>query len=193
VNRLTLIRYALTLSLCIFAAGCAPKTTRFVVTDYRTGDIRRYHQGFDACYYWYDQQRNLHVVAHREDADDDDVSTTQLVHLHAFWIPDPGRTKAERSIINTTVSYMILTGSSGATFEGSGFFSFGENRSKTRLTGNLELSSLAPHRRLGSGEKLFQHAELSGEIVAQRNKRKGIALLNEMRHLFGPLPKYQPK
>jgi hypothetical protein len=95
-------------------------------------------------------------------------------------------------MINATVSYLILSGPSGATFEGSGFLSFRENRKRDQIKGELELSCLTPQRRLGSAERLFRQAEVSGTIVARRDKAKVVATLNEMRRLFGPMPDYDP-
>ena len=171
--------------------GCGPKGTRFDIVDYRVdGHADRYFQRFDECYYSYDGRRSLHVVAQRETTSDAGLPTRQIVHLETFWNASPGRTMADETMINATVSYMILSGPTGGGFEGSGFLSFRENRGGTEITGKLELSSLTPHRRLGSADRLFDRAELSGHFSARRDDAKVVALLNEMRRIFGPMPRY---
>lgn len=177
----------LLISLC----GCGPKETRFHIVDYRQpGESQGYFQGFSDCTYCTDAHGNIDIVARHTTINQDAEPTIQVVHMRTFWIPQPGRTSAERSMINATVSYLIVNGKIGATFEGSGFLSFRENRKNEQIKGRLELSSLKPQRRLGNAERLFEKAELSGEFVATRDKASVLATLREMRNLFGPMPEY---
>ena len=173
--------------------GCQPKTTQFDIIDYRgPGAPDRYFQAFDECYYCLDPEGNLDMVALHRSPGTSGAPTTQLVHVETFWVSVPGRTRVDVTMINALVSYWIVSGPVGASFEGSGFVSFDENRNRSRLTGHLELSSLSPQRRLGPAERLFERAELSGRFVAKRNKAKVISLLHDMRRRFGPLPEYAP-
>lgn len=179
--------------LCGVLQGCTSKITRFDIVDYRQPDVaNHYFQTFDECYYRYGAGNNLDVVARRIRTNDDGTQTVQVVHLRTFWVAKPGRTRAENTMINATVSYMIVAWPVGASFEGSGFLSFTENRTKNRIKGELELSSLTPQRRLGPADRLFERAELKGRFVAKRDRAKAVAILNEMRRLFGPLPRYTP-
>ncbi len=171
--------------------GCGPKGTRFDIVDYHVdGQTEHYFQPFDECYYGYDGRRNLHIVAQRETTNEAGLPTRQVVHLESFWHASPGRTLADETMINATVSYMILSGPTGGGFEGSGFLSYKENWGGTRITGELELSSLTPHRRLGSADRLFDRAELSGHFSARKDDAKVVTLLNEIRRMFGPMPRY---
>ncbi len=177
--------------MLVLGGGCARKVTRFDVLDFRgSGDPQRYVQTFDECYYCIDAHNNVDIVARYTSHDADGLPTTQAIHIRTFWVPQPGRTFAERTMINATVSYIIVSGFTGATFEGSGFLSFRENRKKDQITGQLELSSLTPQRRLGQAERLFHRAELSGTLVARRDKARVLATLHEMQRLFGPMPHY---
>ncbi len=178
----------------LLAVGCGERKTQFQIVNYPVGGgAERFHQGFDECYYWFDGNQNLEVVARRTSQTDEGVPTTQAIHVRTFWLPRPGVTYAEPTMINATVSYMILVGPDGATFGGSGFFSFKEKRDKTSLVGRLELSSLTPQRRVGEGDKLFERATLEGEMVGVRDRKAGTMLANEMHRVFGPMPDYQRK
>jgi hypothetical protein len=179
--------------LSTLVSGCAAERTRFDVTDYRpSGGPQEYHQSFDECYYRLDAARNLELVARHTTPGDGGLENIQVVHLRTFWRAVPGRTPAERTMINATVAYMIVTWPTGADFRGSGFVSFTENREGTEVTGRLERSSLKPHRRLGDAPRLFDRAELTGRFVAERNEARVIEILNDMERLFGPPPDETP-
>lgn len=181
---------------CVVASGgCAPRSTRFDIVDHRAaGGPTSYFENFDECCYSTDASGCFDLVARRIGfgEGDTDERIIQVVHLHGIWHSMPGRTYAEDTMINATVSYMIVGGAGGASFDGAGFVSFRENRDRTVAAGHLELAKLAPVRRLGDGQQIFERAELKGEFKATRNRRQVIRILSEMRRLLGPLPRYQP-
>ena len=96
---------------------------------------------------------------------------------------------AERTQINATVSYSIVSGQIGAQFEGAGSVFIKENRAGDTLEGALELALLKPKHRLGGGD-IFTLAELSGEFRAIRNRRRVVRIVNDTNRLFRgpPLP-----
>ena len=175
--------------------GCGPQGTRFNIVDHRTvGGATSYFENFGECYYSTDPAGHFDFVARRVGfgESDADERITQVVHLRGIWHSVPGRTYAEETMINATVSYMIVSDSGGASFDGGGFVSFRENRKKTVATGKLELAKLAPVRRLGDGRRIFERAEVKGVFKAARDRRQVIRILTEMRHLLGPMPRYEP-
>ncbi len=182
--------------LCGLAAGgCSYNVTRFDILDHRTeGDPARYFEEFDECYYTTNPLGGFDVVARRVGIGQQgpDERITQIVHLRGIWCPIPGHTHAESTMINATVSYMIISGAGGAGFEGGGFISFRENYKKTVAVGKLELAKLAPVRCLGQGRQIFERAEVRGEFHATRDPRQVTRILAQMRRLFGPLPRYEP-
>ncbi len=192
------LRLSIPRSLLVLAAvpvvlpvGCSQTVTRFDVIDYTpSGEAAPYVQTFDECYYCTDAHDNIDIVARVTTTNEQGLSTTQIVHMRTFWITRPGRTNAEPSMINATVGYHVLSGPTGATFEGSGFVSFDVNRRGDRITGELERSSLAPQRRLGKADRVFDRAELSGTFVATRDKQRVFNTLRDMRRRFGPMPDY---
>lgn len=186
----------LTLACTAVVCGCGPRATHFDIVDHRTeGGTTRYFEDFDECYYSVHPAGRFDFVARRIGAGERDPAEriTQIVHLRGIWHAVPGRTFAEDTMINATVSYMIVSGPGGASFEGGGFVSFRENRKRTIATGKLELAKLAPMRRLGAGRQIFQLAEIKGEFKATRDRRQVMRILTEMRRLFGPMPRYEPR
>ena len=181
------------LALVPTLAGCSQKTSEFRVVDYREdGTSQRYFQPFDSCFYTRDQHGNLDIVARSTSTDANGVQNVQILHARTFWTARPGRTRADETMINTTVNYAVRSGSNGTTFEGSGFLTYRENRKKTKLKGQLEFSTLTPQRELGTGASVFTRAELSGRIHAFRDRQRVVETLNELNRQFGPQPTYRP-
>ena len=181
--------------LAAAAGGCGPHETRFEIADHRVGgEVCRYGESFDECYYSIEPGGRFDIVARRISTSRAaaDERITQVVHLRGIWQAVPGRTFAEDTMLNTTVAYMIVGVGGGASFEGGGFVSFRENRAKSEAVGALELAKLTPCRRLGDGWRIFERAELCGEFKATHNRRRVSRILTEMDRLFGPMPRYQP-
>ena len=180
--------------LCL-VSGCSTAACRFEIVDHRAGDgDRRYTETFDEAYYDLDGRGNVDIVLRRRQASEAEPadSITQVIHIRSVWRPIPGQTVAGKTQINGCVSYIIVGGRSGATFEGAGSVFFSENEAKGTLTGTLDQASLRPVRRLAGGSSLFERAELSGAFQAHRDKRNTARIINEMNRLFGPLPTYRP-
>ena len=176
-------------------AGCGPRTTEFHITDHRTaGPPQQYYEHFDECYYSLDAQGKADIVARRRSVplEEGAEPVTQVIHISQVWAAVPGCTFAEKSMINATVSYLIVGPTGGASFDGGGFVTFKENRERNEIRGRLESSALTPQRRLGDGGDLFTRAAVTGTFRALRDKRSVIRILHEMNRLFGPMPLYQP-
>jgi len=166
--------------------------------------MERYYEFFDECYYSRDAHGNVDIVASRRTEPSPPAPgkegqktagappTVQVVHLRRVFEPIAGRTAIEESMINATVSYLIVGPEGGASFEGGGFLTFTEDKGRTEIAGKLESSALTPQRRLGAGAELFSRASVTGTFRATRDERHVVRLLNEMRRLFGPMPSYEP-
>ncbi|MEK7730720.1 MAG: hypothetical protein AAB363_02575, partial [Planctomycetota bacterium] len=176
--------------------GCSVHPAAFEIVDYRDpGDAKRYRETFDEAYYDLDNQGNVNIVLRRSSgrsgAGESDV--TQIVRIRSVWRPVPGKTGSHATQINATVSYYIVGGRIGDTFEGAGSVFFTQNRGKDTLSGSLDRAVLRPKRQLSPGEPLFARAELSGEFRAARDRRQVVRIMNEADRLFGPLPSSDDK
>lgn len=171
--------------------GCAVRPSTFEIVDYcDASDAKHYRETFDEAYYDLDQQGNVNIVVRRSGgrrgAGESDV--TQIIRIRSVWRPVPGRTGSHTTQINATVSYYIVGGRIGDTFEGAGSVFFTQNRGKNTLRGSLDYAVLRPQRQLAPGEPLFARAELSGSFRAVRDPRQVVRIMNEADRLFGPLP-----
>jgi hypothetical protein len=191
---LWLRRIGLALSV-VAVAGCGPRSTGFRVTDYRDdGAPQEYYEAFDECYYCVDARGHADIVARRHPAPTDASvePITQVIHIRQVWSAIPGRTFANTSMINATVSYFILSHAGGAAFDGGGFITFFENRKGTEIRGKLESSDLTPREGFPGAGDLFSRAVVTGQFRATHDERRARDIMHEMQRQFGPKPAYEP-
>jgi len=179
------------LLLLIGGLGCTGRVSTFEIVDYRDpGDAKRYRETFDEAYYDLDNQGNVNIVLRRTGGRSGagETEVTQIVRIRSVWRPVPGKTGSRATQINATVSYYVVGGRIGDTFEGAGSVYFTQNRGKDVLNGTLDRAVLRPKRQLTPAEPLFARTELSGEFRAARDRRQVVRIMNEADRLFGPLP-----
>ena len=173
----------------LLMAGCRSPDNRMAVVSLRDpGSPQRYFTRFDESVYRTDAAGNLDIVLRGEHEGEGGPGdqVVELVHLHAFWKPIPGTSFAERSMINTRVKYLILTGDTAILYEGAGFATFRLNRRTQRLTGRLEAAQLVPTRRRGPARDLFGAAQLKGTFSASPDDRRALQRINDMARLVTP-------
>jgi hypothetical protein len=172
--------------------GCGERRTAFnMVTIDPTGASERFHETFDECYFSVSPHRRVDVIARRViETGPDEPPISQLVHLRTAYRTMPGVTHAESSMINATVHYVILDGFGGTCYEGAGHLSTHESRDGRVMTGKLEHAQVTRNRHIGQGGDIFVRAKLRGGYHAVRNRRKVVAMLNEINRLLGPQPDY---
>ena len=172
-----------------FAAstGCSLAPSAFEIVDHRTsGETKRYRETFNESYYDIDKSRNLTLILRRGQAARGDVpELSQVMIVRGVWRCIPGKTIAQDTQINGTVTYALMGGRSGTTFEGAGSLFFSEDRSGEELTGSLDLATLRPRRRIGGDEAIFDRAELSGQFHAKRDPRQVCRIVNDLERRFG--------
>jgi hypothetical protein len=188
--RVWIIRYS-AIPVLFLAAGCAVPRNTFVITDHRmAGDSQRYCESFDEAYYDVDGYGDLNLVLRRTSGEGKSDSRTveQVLHIRTVWRSIPGETIAHDSQINATVSYYIVAGRTGASFEGAGSVFFQESRARDRLSGSLDLALLRPGPKIG-GEAtgLFERAELRGAFHAIRDPRRTHRLVHDVQRRFEPI------
>lgn len=182
--------------IALSAGACRSRDIRFHVTNFdAAGDTQEFFESFDECYYTIDPSGNLDLVARRDvRTDDPDVGEiTQVVLLRTVYRNVPGAMASDRTMINTVITYAILGSDGGACYEGAGFVYFREKPRRRRLLGELELSTVRPHRRVGKPTIIFDRAELTGSFTATENRRMVVHIINELRRVFGEMPRHQPR
>ncbi|MBU0717887.1 MAG: hypothetical protein KJ749_06520 [Planctomycetes bacterium] len=168
-------------------AGCAARMSFVEVVDHREASPpQHYSERFAEAYYSIDAVGNVDLVLRSSEPSEVDPADdiTQVVHIRSVWRAIPGKTVAERTQINATVSYGIISGPMGVMFEGAGSVFYTENRRRDTLDGSLELALLRPTRRIGQAADVFQQAEMSGKFRATHDPRRVVQIVNEMKQRF---------
>ncbi len=183
------------ISLATISTGCHRPAGLFEITNYiDVGETEQLHEVFDEAYYMTSDDGNVDVVVRRGSRNDIDELNrlTQIVHIRSVFSPIEDRNKIESSMINGVVGYSIIGDLGAVCFQGAGFASFSENRSRHTLTGKLEQSSLRQVRRIGEIGDIFNRTRLSGKFKAVRDEKAVVRILNEMNRFLGPQPRYVP-
>lgn len=167
--------------------GCSAAPSAFDIVDHRkSGETRRYREAFDEAYYDMDSSGGLTLVLRRSQTSRGDLpDITQVVVVKSIWRSIPGTTIAQDTQINGTVTYAVLSGRAGTTFEGAGSLFYSSNPRSDELSGSLDLATLQPRRRIGGDEPVFDRAELSGEFCAKRDPRRVRRIVNDLERQFG--------
>lgn len=176
--------------------GCAkppwpfePFVTKLEISDFRDAqNIRKYQEEFPEAFYDLDGHGNLTLVLRRQGGEGGDGgNVAQVVRVRSVWRPVPNRSVSHRTQINAVMSYYVVSGRVGDTFEGAGavFFQVIEG---DVLEGSIDHAVLRAKRQLSAGDPLFPRAELSGKFRAVRDRRQVVRIVNELERQFGPMP-----
>ncbi len=171
----------------LVCSGCTKHENRFHIHDVQGVDQnQRFEEIFPEAYYDVDDQGQFDIVLRRIESANDNPNEkiVQTLHLRSVWRSIPGRTTAESSQINGTVTYAIVKGRIGATFEGAGSLFFDHDINDGELNGSLESAMLEPTRLLSTGSDFFKRPKLTGNFEATKNRRKTTRIINDMNRLF---------
>lgn len=187
------LHVAATLLLGAGLAGCSQQTNQLRIQAFRSdSEPEELFERFDDAYFSNDALGNLDLVFRsvRPSRQEPSQLIRQVVHVHAFWKPIPGRTFVESTQCNATFCYMIGTGPVCISYEGAGFITFNLDWSKRKLTGRIESGELAPLRRVGKPRDLLGQAHITGRFTARKDKAKVLKIVGELRRELGPMPDY---
>lgn len=80
----------------------------------------RYVWSLDTCAYREGPTGDLHIAG-RSERKTDTGTTTQLLHIHVFWKPWPGKTPADDTTTTALVTYAVANEQGVAVYRGTGF------------------------------------------------------------------------
>jgi hypothetical protein len=126
---------------------------------------------FSQCAYQVDNCGDYHFVgrATREPVDGGSGRITQLLYVHLFWRPRPGKTFADKTNSNATIRYAIVTDSGVAVYAGTGFVYPKRKRFGSDVVATLERARLRLESLVGQAPELLGEARLTGKLVARQD------------------------
>lgn len=114
------------------------------------------------------------------------VWTSQILRIQILWQPHPGKSFAESTQTNASITYCLVNGENAISYEGAGFVFFKLSRDGRTMKGRIESASLRPTRYRGSPFDLFGPCRLKGEFTASQGSREVAAVRQRLRRLLGP-------
>lgn len=164
------------------ATGCGPVPNRLYVETFPDGATpQRYRTDFAESWFARAPDGGFDILLRSNQPSELDPRqhTEQIIHAHAFWAPVLGTTRAEPSMINATLRFIILTPPTGVGYGGAGFLTFKIDSKGETLEGTIESGELVPKQVAGGARQPFGPARVSGRIVATENRRQVLRLLHE--------------
>jgi hypothetical protein len=175
-NRLQSRRFAL---LCGLAAGalCGCQRASLQFVSYKEPEFpETISLTFKDCVYRADPGGDLHIagVARNET---DHGRTDHYLYVHIFWKPRPGKTYAESTTTDATLTYVVATPRGAARYVGTGF-AF-PRQQPGRMLFDIESGRLLLESRTGDITDVLGDTRVSGTIEAAENPTAMVNILRE--------------
>jgi hypothetical protein len=150
--------------------GCVRHIAALQLTSYREPHApRTYELNLDDCAYYVGSGGDYHIVGRAIDTPENGVGATieQLLHVHLFWKPWPGKTFANSSMMDATIRYAIVTETGTAVYTGTGFVYPRKQGPRNGIVADIEAANLRLNHVTGNAPELLGSTRLSGTLVAQ--------------------------
>lgn len=190
-------RCAVVLTVTILlTTGCSRPVTKLRVESHRSPEPpRELVETFDTSSFYWNNRGDLDIVLRKRQpsAIESGGELVQIFWAHVLWKPVPGTTYAERTQTNATFVYALLDVDRAISYEGAGFLYVSLDRGEAKMSGAVESGTLLPTRRAGDAVDVMGQCLIGGEFVAQRDARRIVESLEELRRRLGPPPRYEPQ
>jgi hypothetical protein len=171
------------LIVCAIAGGgCqAPKSQVEFVSFKDPYFPEPYHVTFEGCTYRVDASGEQDIVGRIVSmrAGTEGGPITQLMHVHLFWQPIPGRTSAEPSTTDATIRYAIITPTGTAVYSGTGFVYPKRGWGRT-LSAAVEAANLRLESQTGTPTEVLGDARVHGTLVAREDAYTAVDVMREL-------------
>jgi hypothetical protein len=136
---------------------------------------------FPTIVYRRDAGGDLHVVAQRTTPSGGEAGSelTELLYVHVFWMPRPGKTHSDSSASNAVLRYVVRSEPGAVVYIGTGFV-YPTLRRNGELVARVESAELRLESRAGSPSDFLGDLRLTGELAARDAPGEALALIREM-------------
>jgi hypothetical protein len=182
-RRLTLLALVTTLA----GGGCAQRS-RLSLLSY--GDPyfpERFVIDVADCAYRTDASGDYHILARSTPRAGAGLEVEQLLHVHLFWRPRPGKTFDDPSSIDARLRYVVASDDNVEVYRGAGFVYVKRRRLAPRLTVQVERAQLQPiGDARGKGDSLGE-STLEGVLQAADDSALAMELQRQVDLYAGQL------
>lgn len=175
----------LLLALC---CGCSSGASRLELVSYKDPYFpERYTLVLDECAYDVDAGGDYHIVGRSSDQPDPDAGPVeQLLHVHLFWRPRPGKTHDNPTSVDAVIRYVIATHDGLAVYSGTGFIYPKRDRVSDTIRAAVENARLRLVEQRGQPPDLLGEARLTGTLAARDDANAAVNLMRTLDLLTAP-------
>jgi hypothetical protein len=125
---------------------------------------------FDRCVYVRDASRDVHILAEASSSETGDAAhVTQLLGIHVYWNPVPGRTPDHPSASTATLCLHVRTADGDVRYAGTGFVFPDRALLSDDLVATVEHARLLPAGRSGEAADALGEVLLNGKLRARND------------------------
>lgn len=123
----------------------------------------------DGCAYRADPSGDIHILGRANRAPDElgGGRVEQILHIHTFWRPRPGKTFDNPTSVDSTIRYVIKADDGVRVYEGTGFVYLAKARVGSAMLADIENMRLRPASVSGAPPDVIGEARLSGKLRAR--------------------------
>jgi hypothetical protein len=169
--------------------GCNRPTASLEITSYKDPYFpETYVVKLADCAYYVGPSGDYHLVGRAVHTPEDGGGGTieQLLHVHLFWKPWPGKTFDNPTSVDATIRYAIVTESGRAIYSGTGFVYPKRRRLSDDVVARIEAGRLRLESQTGEPPELLGAARLTGVLVAKDNASLAVDLRRRLDLYGGP-------
>jgi hypothetical protein len=183
------LRFAAAAVLTVLVWGCGRPTGVLELTSLKVPSVpETFRVEFCECAYYTGRSGDYHIVGRAAHVPEDDPEgeITQLLYVHLFWKPWPGKTFDNPSTVDATIRYAILTERGATVYSGTGFVYVKQRRGREELRVGIEAAQLRLERQQGDAPDLLGAARATGELRAKKDAARAVDLRRELDLRAGP-------
>ena len=170
-------------------SGCGrPAPTGLVLTSYKDPDQPQvYTINLDSCAYYQDAGGDYHFAGRDVHVSDqpDGGEIQQLLHVHVFWRPIPGKTFDNASSIDAIYRYVLITPHGVAVYRGTGYVYPRQRRFSDRIRLEVDSGRLSLVGKSTGQADIIEAARLHGILEAVADRAAALDIRREIDILTG--------
>jgi len=169
--------------MLLLPAGCGRSTGVLELTSYKDAYTpQTYEVEIEECVYYTEPGGDYHILgrARYTPDDDPDGEIVQLLHVHLFWKPYPGKTYDNPTTIDATLRYAVITARGDTFYSGTGYAYPKKMRRGDDIVLTIEGGRLAPDSQHGEGPEVLGAARILGKMTAKKDHALAMDLRREI-------------
>lgn len=174
---------ALTLS-----GGCMRRESALNFVSFRDPHFpESYRVVFDVCVYRLEPAGDYQIAARSSRSPASGGGPiVQMLHIHVFWKPRPGRTFDDPTAVDAALRYVVSSEAGTSIYRGTGFVYPRRERFGGGLVAEVESGRLLLEARHGEPPEVLGDARLSGRLYPLESDAQTIGLIREVDRAMRP-------